>query len=65
MSRHSLDPFEVNRRRMRLQFRMIMAANIIMFGFIVAAAAWLLTHPESIGAFFRAIVNGFSKGGVA
>ncbi|OWK34087.1 hypothetical protein [Sphingomonas dokdonensis] len=65
MSRRALDPVEYNRRRMRAQFRLIMAGNVLVIGIVVAVAAWLVTHPDSIGAFFRAIANGFSDGGAA
>lgn len=65
MSRRSLDPVEYNRRRMRAQFRMIMAGNVLVIGIFAAVAAWLASHPESIGAFFRAIANGFNDGGAS
>ncbi len=59
------DPFEVKRRRIRLQFRIIMMINIIMFFAALGSVVWLATHPETIGSFFGRIADGFSGRGAA
>lgn len=51
--------FDEDCRRVRAHLRLIWALNIAGFAVAIAAAAWLLFHPEAIGDFFGRIAAGF------
>lgn len=64
-----MDDFEQRRAEFRRSFdrtrRIVNVIQIITFALVFAGIGlliYLLFHPEQIGAFFRAIVDGFAGG---